>query len=78
LILPIFTIFGFAVREPLSTGMRNLLLTALLLVGYVLPPIQLAFKNIYGYQPMVLGMLALVTIVVLRFKSMCTNPNRLC
>lgn len=78
LIVPVFIIFAFAAREPISKGMRNLLLAALLLVGYVLPPIQLALKNVYGLQPMVWGMLALFSIVLVQIGRMRTDQEKPC
>jgi hypothetical protein len=78
LILPIVAVFSFSTREPLSSGIRILLLSASLLVGYVLPSIQLAFRTIHGYQPMVLGMLAFFAIVLIQIRRMGTNPEKPC
>jgi alpha-1,2-mannosyltransferase len=76
LILPIFSIYGVVSRGAMPPGMKRTFLIALLLIGYVFPFAQLGIGIGYRYQPMVLGMMALVGVLLFQIKraTQLTNP----
>jgi hypothetical protein len=76
LIFPIFSIFGIAARGEVTPRVGRTLLIALLLLGYVLPLAQLAAGPAYRFQPMVLGMLVFMSILLFQIKRAGHIPER--
>jgi hypothetical protein len=77
LILPIFSIYGVASRESMPPGMKRTFMIAVLLIGYVLPFTQLGIGIGYRYQPMVLGMMALMGVLLFQIKRAIQLPHQL-